>query len=87
MHPPRLRAVPATHVVSQHQSAGLDHKLVGLFVSDHSGCETGRSAGLPAGVHRPGAELLYMPAAQVQTSGPPKPLNADRKHLVLEYVL
>lgn len=65
MHLPRLPAVPDTHVVSQHQSAGLDHKLVGLFVSDHSSCETCRTAGLPAGVHRPRAELLYMPETQI----------------------
>lgn len=52
---------PDTHIVSQHQSSGLDHKLVGLLVSDHSCCETCSTAGLPAGVHRPGAELLHMP--------------------------
>ena len=51
-----------THVVGKHQSSGLDDKLVGLLVSDHSCRQTCSRAGLPAGVHRPGAELLHVPA-------------------------
>lgn len=52
---------PRTHVVSQHQSSGLDHKLMGLLVPDHGRGQTGGGAGLAAGVDRPGAELLHMP--------------------------
>lgn len=50
-----------THVVSQHQSSGLDDKLVGLLVSDHSSSQTCSTAGFAAGIHCSGTELLHMP--------------------------
>lgn len=61
-HPTAASASPNTHVVSEHQSPGLDHKLVGLLVSDHGRRQTRGAAGLAAGVNRPGAELLHVPA-------------------------
>lgn len=56
--PPKRQA---PHVICQHQSSGLDDELVGLLVAHHSCCQTRGAAGLAAGVHRPGAELLHMP--------------------------
>lgn len=49
------------YIVRKHQSSRLDDELVRLFVSDDSRRQTGGAAGLPAGVHRSGRELLHVP--------------------------
>ena len=49
------------YIVSQHEGAGLDHKLMGLLVSDDGGCEPGRAAGFTAGVDGPRRKVLHVP--------------------------
>ncbi|KAF3858565.1 hypothetical protein F7725_011766 [Dissostichus mawsoni] len=54
-----------THVVSQHQSSGLDHKLAGLLVSDHSCRQTCSCARLPAVLGSPTMHKLTSPLSEM----------------------
>jgi len=49
------------YVVCEHESSGLNDKLVRFLVFDNSSCQTGRSARLATGVHSSRTELLHLP--------------------------
>lgn len=48
---------PRTYVIGQHESAGLDIKLVGVFILDDGRSQTGGGRCLAGGVDRPRYKL------------------------------
>lgn len=50
-----------TYIISQHEGSSFYDKLMRLLVFDHSGGETGGTAGFTARIHSPGNKVFNMP--------------------------